>query len=177
MTARSQLLLGAAFVASLIVGLYVAVRRPDDVVVAMPGVRVAPVADAPHPIAVAVAVPSPPADAPGEDPDRAAARADREAVIGSVWSSGEAHEVWETQAKDLVQAIARDGITSDEVRCFVAGCAATLTFPSEASYRRAIADLEKLDRYIAWTGGKKLSRPEIDPAGHVIVALALFRPD
>jgi hypothetical protein len=106
-----------------------------------------------------------------------AARAERETVLANLRESGSASESWEGQASALFQTFARDVVHVSDDRCFVAGCGATLTFPSEAAMRRAFDDLQTSEAYRKWTGGKRITAPEHLDDGRVVVALVLYRPD
>lgn len=106
-----------------------------------------------------------------------AAREERETTLLGLRESGEAVEPWNEQATALFAAIGRSLATVSGAGCFIAGCGATLAFPSEAAYRRARLDIEGLEAFRAWTGGKTYTSPETLPNGTVVVGLVLYRPD
>jgi hypothetical protein len=109
------------------------------------------------------------------DADALAARDAREELLARVRASGDARESWDGQAKALFDAAG--GAVAADVGCYVAGCAAELTFPSRDRYARSIDALQGSDAYQAWTGGKVLSPPEVRDDGSVVVAIVLYRPD
>jgi hypothetical protein len=106
-----------------------------------------------------------------------AARQERETVLASLRESGEGHEGWETQATELFGSLANRDTQVSDVGCYIAGCAATFTFSSQAAYHSQIDRLQTSPAYAAWTGGKRYSAPETREDGRVIVALVLYRPD
>jgi hypothetical protein len=95
--------------------------------------------------------------------------------LATLRASGSGHESWVGQATALLESV--DAIKRTTPECYIAGCAATFTFASDASYRERIAVLTTSDNYRAWTGGKALTVPEGQPDGRVIVTLLLYRPD
>jgi hypothetical protein len=107
----------------------------------------------------------------------AAASAERVQVIAGLSNSGAGAEAWNAQALALLDSLAQRGVAITDAACFVAGCGATFTFPSEAEYRRRIDELQRSDAYRAWTGGKRLTSPELAADGRVTIAVALYRPD
>ena len=117
-----------------------------------------------------------PPDPLASDPPSPAAE-ERAAALNRMRASGPAHEVWADQAADIFAAAAAGSGHVVDSGCYIAGCAATLSFPSGDAYQRATEALEVSDRYRAWTGGKHLTSPEIRKDGSVIVALTLSRPD
>ena len=102
---------------------------------------------------------------------------DRETLLAGLRDSGSGVESWDAQGATLLTSLATGGVTLRDATCYVAGCSATFTFPTERDYQRHIAELETSELYRAWTGGKRLSTPETRPDGRVIVALLLYRPD
>jgi hypothetical protein len=173
-----RILVATALVAVLVIALYVLVRRsntepeartkPRDAVVVAP-----PLAPPSEPSVT----PTTPLDARAIDPAAAAARQERETVLASVRDSGEGHEAWEAQGTALFDAFAKRGARVTGSSCYIAGCAATLGFPSQAAYRRALDEVQASEAYLAWTGGKRLTSPELAEDGRVTVALVLYRPD
>ncbi len=98
-------------------------------------------------------------------------------MLDNVRTSGPAHEHWDEQARALFNSLAKDDTVVAYEGCYVAGCAATLSFASEDDYRRARDEAERSELYRAWTGGKKWSRPDIAEDGRLLVALVVYRPD
>jgi hypothetical protein len=119
---------------------------------------------------------APPPDALVSDAPSPAAE-ERDAAVATIRGSGPAHEVWDDQATDIFAAVVAGAGEIVDSGCYIAGCAATLSFSSRAAYERALEALEASDRYRAWTGGKRITAPEIREDGSVIVALILSRPD
>ena len=150
---RLLLVLGVV-VAGMLVAL-VALLRTSAPTVAVPPRRdaaaIAPVrADAmrgPAPLlAIAIDAPAP-----------ASARAE---VIARLHESGSGVEPWDDQGQALLASLAHDGVEIRDSGCFIAGCGATYTFPSEAEYRRRFDEFAASDLYRAWTGGKRITDPE-----------------
>jgi len=173
-TARATLVTVSAIVlAACAVALLVAIRRSAPA--------------SPPPIArdAAVVLQASPRDAMApraEDvfdaaPTQAGARDEREAVLANLRSSGKGDEVWDAQAGALFDAIGRAPGSASVDGCFIAGCGATFTFPSDADYRRRLDELQSLEAYRAWTGGKRFTSPEAAADGSVRIGLVLYRPD
>ena len=99
------------------------------------------------------------------------------AALATLRASGSGRESWDGQATALLEAAAAGSISSTAPECYIAGCAATFTFASEARYRERAAALTASDVYQAWTGGKLLAEPDRRPDGRVVVTLLLYRPD
>ena len=125
------------------------------------------------------AVEAQPVDAPQApiDDTAPARRAEREALLAKVRNSGSGHEGWDDQASEIFTTAVGDSGTVVESECFIAGCAATLSFPSRAAYEHEIDSLEESRQYRAWTGGKVLTLPELRRDGSEVLALVLYRPD
>ena len=144
-----------------LVGLWSAVHttdeRPPSIAPAAPGAVVAPTR---APVVVA-----PPVDA--------ASTSERDQVLDVVRASGPANEPWDAQARSLFESI-DPSVSIDG--CYVAGCAATFTFASEASYDARRRDAERSTEYAAWTGGKRWTAPVVT-GSKVAVSLVLYRPD
>jgi hypothetical protein len=121
--------------------------------------------------------PDRPRTPPTAAPDDAAVGVSPAALIAELRTSGAANEKWAEQGISLLRSIAPGRADVTDVGCYVAGCAATLTFRSDAELHRALDDLEGSNIYLSWTGGKKLSAPEQHSDGRVSIALALYRPD
>lgn len=117
------------------------------------------------------------ASADASSPSRdSSSRAEREAALQRLRRSGPADEGWNAQAGAVFDAIKPSAAVS-AVGCYVVGCAATLTFSSEAAYREQLARVQALAAYRAWTGGKQITGPDVQADGRVVVALFLYRPD
>jgi hypothetical protein len=181
----------AAAVAAAAIALVVSLRgeyrapevegaRPSDapvVATAVPAVTVTDAAPAPVDAApVDDAAVAPPFDA-APATDGTARRAEREALLAKVRDSGNGREGWDDQATDIFTAAIGSTGTIVDSGCFIAGCAATITFPSRAAYQHEIDTLEESQRYRAWTGGKVLTLPELRPDGSEVLAIVLYRPD
>lgn len=104
------------------------------------------------------------------------AREEREQEIEILQHSGPADESWSGQAGRVFDATQPFAAVS-AAGCYVAGCAATLTFGSERAYREGLGQIEALAGYRGWTGGKKLTSAEVRSDGSIVVGLFLFRPD
>ncbi|MDB4953677.1 MAG: hypothetical protein JWO36_1246 [Myxococcales bacterium] len=172
----TRIAVAAAALLAIGIALYVLVRRGSE-----PAATTTAVIVHAAPPDARMAMPAVTADATRDavEPPTAAATAAREertTVLASVRDSGEAHESWEAQGTSLLRAFEGQGTVSD-VGCYVAGCGATLTFRSQAAYQRALDDITASAAYREWTGGKRLTSPEIAADGSVSVALVLYRPD
>jgi hypothetical protein len=84
-------------------------------------------------------------------------------------SSGTGSEPWVPQATTLLRGFD----PAARVECYVAGCAATITFDSEDAYEHAV-DVIRTDE--TWTGGKQWVSPE-RAGGKITAVLILYRPD
>jgi hypothetical protein len=105
------------------------------------------------------------------------ARRQREEKMATMRASGAAEETWDAQAKAFFATVATGPVTASDVGCYIAGCAATFTFPSEDSFYARTAEARSTPAYDAWTGGKLLTPPEILPDGRVRASWILYRPD
>lgn len=134
---------------------------------------------APSRDAAAVTTPPPPPTLPTIDAAVAASggRAEREHMVAQIVDRLGGHESWNAQGIELLQAFGGRAQTTTDLGCYMAGCVATFTFASESTYRAAYDDVTATRAYAAWTGGKRVSSPEVLPDGRVIVAIALERPD
>ena len=109
--------------------------------------------------------------------DATAAPTERAAALASLRESGAAQESWDGDALAVFDGIARSGVAVADRGCFIAGCGATLTFPAGAELAHALDQLQAAPTYRAWTGGKRLTRPEPGADGRISLALILYRPD
>jgi hypothetical protein len=171
------LAVAAVVVAALAVGLLLLARPHDSTTTS----ATAPTAPTARDDAAALAPARTPPRAndanAGDDRARTAARDEREAALDSVRASGDAHEEWAARGTTLLTSAGQHGAQVYGAGCFIAGCGATLSFASDADYRRGIDALVASDAYTAWTGGKKITAPERQPDGHVLVGVVLYRPD
>jgi hypothetical protein len=110
------------------------------------------------------------------EPDRpivrhsdAAADAPPEHELETLRSSGPGAEPWVPQATTLLRGFD----PAARVECYVAGCAATITFDSEDAYEHAV-EVIRTDE--TWTGGKQWVSPE-RAGGKITAVLILYRPD
>jgi hypothetical protein len=151
--------------------LYQLVTRPAEIPVPAPApVRVAVPAPAPAPAPAPVPVPAPapaPVPAPASTP----------AILTTLQSTGSGTERWNDQARALLASLAQGDIVATYAGCYVAGCAATVTFPSRDAYDRLVDDVARGSAFHAWTGGKKWSPLESDSDGRLTAVLVLYRPD
>jgi len=108
---------------------------------------------------------------------RATARADREALVERVRSSGSGKEPWDDQARVLLGSLAGTDVEVTWGGCYIAGCTATIVFSSRDAYDHAVDDVARGSAFHAWTGGKKWSAPEVGDDGRWTAALVLYRPD
>jgi hypothetical protein len=131
-------------------------------------------ADVDAPAAAIAAEPAPPAAEPDAG---AAARDERLAAIATLERSGPGREDWDASAMAIFDAADTGSVEVTSVGCFIAGCAATMTYASRDAYARGLERLQGSAPYRAWTGGKVLTRPELLADGRVVVALVLYRPD
>jgi hypothetical protein len=95
-------------------------------------------------------------------------------MLALLRNSGPGKESWNGQANAIFDLVAESGarLRSD---CFVAGCAATFSFPSEDAYQASAARLVQTSEYRGWTGGKELVADRVGE--HVTVTVLLYRPD
>jgi len=152
--------LALAVVAAGIV-LFVLAREQPAAVAVAPHDAARPVATAPvvapvAPVAVAhdAAIDAPPAPA---------------AELETLRSSGSASETWVPQAATLLHGFD----PAAKVECYVAGCAAALTFDSNAAYDEAVETIRTDE---TWRGGKKWLSAERG-GGKITAVLILYRPD
>jgi hypothetical protein len=188
MTGRSLVLAiaGAALVAAA-VALVVTLRGEYRARPTAPtgDARPAPVALAPAdaptptppPTPITIADATPPQAAPGDASADVDPRTEREALVAKVRDSGAGREAWDDQATGLFTAAAGETGAVVDSGCFIAGCEATLSFPSRAGYQHDIDSFVSSERYRGWTGGKVVTRAEVRTDGSVVVALVLYRPD
>ena len=172
-------LLAAAVALAVLAGaLLVIVRRSVELPKPPPPAPVAHDASPPR-SAPPDAVPALPDAAADAAPGVAAAadRAERDALLAGLRESGRGDEPWDAQAGALFAALGRAPAVADVTGCYIAGCGATFTFPSDAAYRQRLVEVEPTDASRAWTGGRRFSKPEPMPDGRVVVGLVLYRPD
>ncbi len=98
-------------------------------------------------------------------------------MLDALRSSGSGHESWDELGRNLLGSLAQGDTEVTFAGCFVAGCAATVVFPSRDAYDRAVADVDRGSAFHVWTGGRKWSPPEQGDDGRWTAALALYRPD
>ncbi len=154
------LVLALAVAAAGIVLFVLAREQPAPVTMAPPPPRDAP-APRPTPVAIDAKV-TPPVDAAVIDAAPAA-------ELETLRSSGAGHEAWVPQAGNLLRGFD----PTANVECYVAGCAALITFDSDDAYEHAV-QVTREDQ--TWTGGKKWLSPT--RVGTKITAvLILYRPD
>lgn len=158
------LVLCGVVVAGLAIALVVLVHRDERP--ATPTIDAAVAIEHARDAAIAIAL----VDAPSPD-------ASPSAALTTLRTSGAGRESWDGQATSLLEAGAAGAISSTAPECYIAGCAATFTFASDARYRERTAALIASDAYRAWTGGKVLTEPDHQPDGRVVVTLLLYRPD
>jgi hypothetical protein len=104
-------------------------------------------------------------------------REEREQLLARIRDPKAGYEPWDDQGLAILDSAASDATELTDVGCYMAGCVATFTFPSDGAYRRAIADLKLTTAYVAWTGGKQFTTPETLDDGRVVIAILLNRPD
>jgi hypothetical protein len=164
-----RLALAAVVLLGLAIGLVVLTRPhpTSPVVVARADAAAAnPIAPPPP------ALPSTDAGAPPST-----ARAERELLLSKIIDHLGGHEGWNEQGTDLLRAFGRGAVATSDLNCYMAGCIATFTFASEDAFHATYDEVTTSPRYAAWTGGKRVTAPELLPDGRVIVAVALERPD
>jgi hypothetical protein len=172
------LLLASAVVVALLVALVVMLRQDPR-----SSGRTAPSGDA-RPLEARDAPLAPPvspvdagAAAPIDVERGKMARDERETVLATLRESGPGAEAWDDQALALLASLKHAGADSEGAACFIGGCSATFTFRGELDYRRGLDELVASEGYRAWTGGKRLTTPELGADGRVVVAFVLYRPD
>jgi len=166
--ARIRLFVGTIVITGFVVALYVLTRPPDHDASApqlAPGelsraIPQAQTVDARKPIST-------------DDHTRTS----RETLLATIRDPRAGHEPWDETGLALLDQLGRDASDVTDRGCYMAGCIATFTFASDASYRRAIDDLTTSAEYAAWTGGKQITSPETLANGQVVIALVLQRPD
>ena len=144
---------------------------------AAPPSPTAPVAQRPalaaaHAGSAPAGAPPPPPISPRLDGARV-----REMVLEDLQESGSGAEDWNGDAETVFAAIGRPPVSFTEDGCFVAGCAATFTYPSKDAYERALAALPEFPPYRGWTAGKRLTPPDVHADGTVQMTVILYRPD
>ena len=97
--------------------------------------------------------------------------------MSNLKNSGSGKEPWDDQARALFNTLAQNDTEATYIGCYVAGCGATVSFPTRDAYDRAVDDVGRGSAFHAWTGGKKWSAPEVGSDGRVTAALILYRPD
>jgi hypothetical protein len=153
---RTWLLVLALAVAAAGIVLFVLAReQPAQVAVAAHDASPAPVEHETHPAIVTRS--------------DAAADAPPEHELETLRSSGSGSEPWVPQATTLLRGFDPQA----RVECYVAGCAATITFDSEDAYEHAV-EVVRTDE--TWTGGKQWVSPE-RAGGKITAVLILYRPD
>jgi len=174
---KRTVVVAAIAVLAAAVALVFLVRRDDDAPASSESGRApAATSSARKPGSEAAARPALP-NATAVPPELAAAKHERETVLGALRDSGKGAEPWDDQGNGLLEKIARTASGWTQVGCFVAGCGATYLFASEDAMTRGRAVAEALDEYHAWTGGKRWTAPERWVDGRVSITLVLYRPD
>ncbi len=176
---QALLAAGLVIVAIAIFLLWRAIREP---VVVAPVER-APVetpppapTPTPAPAPIAPAVPAPPLPAPGDAP-HTPAYDERVAAVDAIRRSGDAYEPWSNDGRRVIADLIVPGARASDIGCYIAGCVGVVTFDTDAAAALAVANLESSQAWQAWTGGKKITTPDIAPDGHTTVAIVLSRPD
>jgi hypothetical protein len=77
----------------------------------------------------------------------------------------------------VLDDLARDGETTVERGCYMAGCFATVRFASDAIEQATLARVQRSADYSSWTGAKRVTPVEESADGKIIIALVLERPD
>lgn len=153
---RIWLLVLALAVAVAGIVLFVLAReQPAPVTIAVRDAAAAPVVHTPN---------APIVRHPDAAPDAAPER-----ELETLRSSGSGSEPWVPQATNLLRGFD----PAARVECYVAGCAATITFDSEDAYEHAV-EVIRTDE--TWTGGKQWVSPE-RAGGKITAVLILYRPD
>jgi hypothetical protein len=169
-----RLLVASVVLAGLALALYV-LTRPGEVVEVQPSAVVAPTIMRP-PIHVPVPE-APPVDAWQASAHDLEARVRREKLLAGIRDDRAGHESWNDQGLALLDLVGRRASATSGLGCYMAGCACTFTFSSDASYRRALDEVTASPEYARWTGSKQFTEPESLADGRVIVAVVLQRPD
>jgi hypothetical protein len=118
-----------------------------------------------------------PSLAPQPNPAELDAHTRREQLVARIRDPKAGHEPWDDKGLAILDRVAHDAVATSDRGCYMAGCVATFTFPSEAVYRRTVDEITAAPEWIAWTGGKQLSPPETLVNHQVVVAVVLERPD
>ena len=118
-------------------------------------------------------------DADSSDAESRARRAAdaRERLLSRVRDHGTNLEPWVASGRALLARLSTEASSTTDDGCYMAGCTATFTFASEATFDKATASWRATAEVRAWTGGVQVSDPEITRTGSVVVAVVLFRPD
>ncbi len=170
------LLVAGAVVVAFVVRLYLVVDKA-------PGPGPQTVASAPlTPVLPSVtprppAAPPPDAQGPPTPIAMSGARSEREQLVAHIHDDLTGHEAWSQTGLAILDAAAQGSSAVTDRGCYMAGCIATITYPSRDAYERALVELGSSAAYAAWTGAKQVTPPEIRSDGSVVVAVALLRPD
>jgi hypothetical protein len=169
--ARIRLVVAALAITGFAIALYV-LTRPPEVHTPVITARDPRPSEPLHPAEPVAAI-----DARTPTTTDNAARTSREKLLDGMRDPHPGHESWNDAGLALVDQLGRDAVSVADRGCYMAGCIGTVTFASDASYRRAVDELTSSADYAAWTGGKQLTAPETLANGQVVVALVLQRPD
>jgi hypothetical protein len=163
----------AAVVIALAIALYAMTRHPipTPIPTATPMPTSTPTPTAP---------PTPTASMPPALPpstEAASATREREALLSHIRDPHVGHEGWNDRANRVLDDLARDGETTIERGCYMAGCFATVRFASDAIEQAALARAQRSTDYTSWTGAKRVTPVEESADGKITIALVLERPD
>lgn len=194
LTLRLALLVAAVVVVAFVVRLYLVVDQAPETAVANTPPPVTPVtptalplpldagrSDSPTPTPAPTPTPTPatptpatPTPEPEPDPDP---RFERDRLVGHIRDNLVGHEAWNAPGLAILDAAAKRATSVTDRGCYMAGCIAVFTFPTEDAYEHAAVELTESAAYTAWTGGKQVTPPEIKSDGSIVIAVALLRPD
>ncbi|HEX4454983.1 MAG TPA: hypothetical protein VH143_29180 [Kofleriaceae bacterium] len=161
----------AAVVIALSIALYAMTRQP----IPAPTPRPATTAPATLPTIPAPITSAPPALPPTTE--ASAAKREREALLSHIRDPHVGHEDWNDRANRVLDDLTRDGETTLERGCYMAGCFATVRFASEAIEQAALARVQRSADYTSWTGAKRVTPVEESADSKIAIALVLERPD
>jgi hypothetical protein len=152
------LLLALGVVVAGLVLFVLARQQPAPVTVAARDAAGAPVVPPPPPVPVVVHADAAVDAPPGHPPE-----------LETLRSTGSASEPWTGQATNLLHGFD----PAARVECYIAGCAATITFESDDAYEQAVETVRTDE---TWTGGKQWLSPERS-GNRITAVLILYRPD
>ena len=121
--------------------------------------------------------PPSPSPSPSSPPPPASLAPNGQALLDTLKSSGSGTEAWDDQARSLLASLGQGDTVATYAGCYIAGCAATVQFPSRDAYDRIVDDVARGSAFHVWTGGKKWSPLETDSDGRLTAVLVLYRPD